>query len=272
MALGEAENIYRVTGARVLIVDQNDQPRWSPIWENHPAVARSASEPHRTRLVNGPGARPYIKAWAQADGKPMTVYSDWRARDNLGHLVLNPAEAALGRELHAKIGAYVVVEPHVQASASPNKSWGFARFQEVVNKTQGVTFVQVGDPAEKIQRLDGVTYVPTATFRDACGVLSNAAAYLGPEGGLHHAAAALRIPGVVIFGSFCHPDQTGYPGIHVNLYVGDQHSPCGRFAPCTACQQALERIKPDDVSRYVQAVLRDRTVILHRAGGCGHTH
>lgn len=265
MALGEAEAIYRATGARVLIVDRDDRPQRSPVWEHHPAIATSDKEPHRTRLVNAPGARPYIKTWAEADGEPMAVYSDWRARDVLGNLVLAPAEDALGRELRAKIGPYVVVQPHLKDGASPNKDWGFDRFQEVVRRCPSVTFVQVGpvpdDGPEGM--LAGATPVRTDTFRAACGVLKYADAYLGPEGGLHHAAAALRRPAAVIFGSFIAPENTGY-SFHLNFYTRDQHAPCGRWARCAACAQALERITPEAVATGL------RSLLSPRHGGCIH--
>jgi hypothetical protein len=272
MALGEAEHIARVAGGRVLIVDAGGAPRWSEVWEHHPAIARSEQEPHRVRLVNGPGARPYIKAWATSDGAPMTVYSDsWRAQDAMGSLVLSPEEVALGRELQAKIGPYVVVEPTIKANASPNKDWGLARYQEVVDRNRAITFVQMTHRGSQGPALQGVQHVATPSFRAACGVLARAAAYLGPEGGLHHASAALRVPAVIIFGSFCSPRTMGYP-FHANLYVQDQHGPCGRWAPCAACRLALDRIRPEDVARFLASMLNSNHQITHRPGVCGHPH
>ena len=263
MALGEAEAVHRVTGARVLIVDQNGRPRQSPVWEHHPAIATGDKEPHRATLVNAPGARPYIRSWATADGAQMAVYSStWRAADHLGRLALSPAELALGAELRAKIGPFVVVEPSVKPEASPNKDWGADRFQAVVDRCLGVTFVQMGPSLAELKAfLRGPRFVRTESFRAACGVLSHASAYLGPEGGLHHAAAAMRVPAAVIFGSFVHPETTGYP-FHVNFYVNDQHAPCGRWARCQACFQALERIRPEDVAKHLLALIGG-----HRAHG-----
>lgn len=261
MALGEAEAIFRATGARVLIVDVQDVPLWSPVWEHHPAIARSDKEPYRSRLVNGPGARPYHKAWAHAEGKPMAVYSDWRAENCLGHLVLTPAELGLGLELRSKIGPYVVVEPHVKAEASPNKDWGFGRFQEVIRRCPDLRFVQLGPAASPKPILEGATFVRTESFRDACGIMAHADAFLGSEGGLHHAAAALRRPAAVIFGSFIAPETTGY-SFHINFYIRDQHAPCGRWARCPACAQALERITPEAVAGGLRSLLKD--------GGCVH--
>lgn len=261
MALGEAEAIYRATFSRVLIVDRDDRPRWSPVWENHPAVARSADEPHRVRLVNCVGARPYIKAWAEDGGQPMAVFSNWRARDCASRLALTAAEAGLGAELRAKIGPYVVVEPHVKGASSVNKDWGFARFQKVVDLMPGVSFVQMGP---ELQSLSRVQRVKTPTFRDACGILTHADAYLGPEGGLHHAAAALSVPAAVIFGSFISPATTGYPQ-HANFYTPDEHAPCGRWAPCSACRQALERIRPEAVAHMLRGAIAGAGLDLRRS-------
>lgn len=266
MALGEAEAIHRATGSRVLIVDRQDKARTSPVWEHHPAVAASEKEPHRVRLTNCPGARPYIKAWAEADGKPMAVFSAWRAESNLGHLVLTPAEAARGQELRAKIGPYVVVEPHIKAEASPNKDWGFDRFQDVVRRCPELAFVQMGPVGPVLPVLEGATFVRTDSFRHACGVLAYADAYLGPEGGLHHAAAALRRPAAVIFGSFISPDNTGY-SFHSNFYVRDAHAPCGRWARCPDCFQALERIQPEAVAAAVRRIIAKYSI---PDGGCSH--
>jgi ADP-heptose:LPS heptosyltransferase len=266
MAMGEAQRIWQATGARVLIVDARGAARWHPVWENHPAIAQNG-EAFRTRLVNGRGARPYIKAWASLDGMPAAVYSDWRAQDSLGTLVLTPAEQNLGRELLAKVGPYVVVEPNIEPNASCNKNWGLHRYQEVVDLLRHkVTFVQLGAVAGAQPLLKHATFVRTPTFRDACGVLSQAGAYLGPEGGLHHAAATLRRRAVVIFGGFISPVTTGYT-FHENFYVADHHAPCGRWSACDDCARALARIRPADVAHALSVVVE-----RHPSPSGGPTH
>ncbi len=85
-------------------------------------------------------------------------------------------------------------------------------------------------------------------------MLSHAQAYLGPEGGLHHAAAALRVRAVVIFGSFISPETTGYP-FHANCYVADAHAPCGRWGDCAGCRAAMDAISPELVARTLNHLL-----------------
>ena len=94
----------------------------------------------------------------------------------------------------------------------------------------------------------------TPTFQDACTALSGAAAAVLPEGGLHHAAAALGVPAVVIFGGVCSPANTGY-GPHVNLY--EPHgSPCGQRVACAHCRRALAAIGPETVADHLDRMLR----------------
>ena len=76
-------------------------------------------------------------------------------------------------------------------------------------------WVQLG--AGGIRVLEGVRPIETADFRAACAALAGARAAVLPEGGLHHAAAALDIPAVVIFGAMTSPANTGYAS-HVNLF------------------------------------------------------
>jgi ADP-heptose:LPS heptosyltransferase len=141
----------------------------------------------------------------------------------------------------------VVIEPHVAAwkSTSINKDWGFARYQAVADALSAeghhiIQFVHNREP-----RLEGVTAVPTRTFRDGLAVLHNAALYIGPEGGLHHGAAAVGIPAVVLFGGFVPPAVTGYAS-HVNL-TGGADEACGSFDACPHCIAAMDAISIDEV-------------------------
>jgi len=65
------------------------------------------------------------------------------------------------------------------------------------------------------------------------------------EGGLHHAAAALGRPAVVIFGHFIDPEVTGYHG-HKNLR-GGAVGMCGSWSSCPECVRAMEAITPEVV-------------------------
>jgi ADP-heptose:LPS heptosyltransferase len=97
-----------------------------------------------------------------------------------------------------------------------------------------------------------VEFRPTAHFIDAVRILNQAALYLGPEGGMHHAAAALDVPAVVIFGGSPSVQATGYPD-HTN-FGGDE--PCGRWEPCEHCAQTLNAITPEALIQAVKDHLK----------------
>jgi FkbM family methyltransferase len=63
----------------------------------------------------------------------------------------------------------------------------------------------------------------------AAGVLSGASLLISPEGGLHHAAAALGVRAVVIFGGFISPATTGY-ALHTNLFTAARPAGCASAA------------------------------------------
>lgn len=141
---------------------------------------------------------------------------------------------------------FVLIEPNVEAGkiGVVNKDWGRARYQQLawMLKEDGFRVAQFvyGKTAGL---LDGVLAIHTKDFRDALSVLANASLYVGPEGGLHHGAAALNVPGVVIFGAWIPPQVTGYD-THTNLAVGEA---CGSLSPCPHCRAGLDAISVEDV-------------------------
>lgn len=254
MAAGQAQRVYDADPSRrVAICDAAGRPRWHELWEGNPIIATpaqvAAGEPvHRIR--NAIGCRPYIRY-------PFThqtgwTFTDWRASDHVGRLYLTEAELSDGRALAASIGPFVVVEPSPIKTSNANKAWGFDRFRTLVTACPEVRFVQLQHP-EAIH-LPGVTVVSVRTFRQACGVLAAAAAYVGPEGGLHHACAVLGAPAVVIFGGCCSVSTTGYPQ-HVNIADDGPGTPCGRWLRCSHCEAAMARITVDRVSGALRTLL-----------------
>lgn len=169
-------------------------------------------------------------------------------RPTPGEVFLTVAEKQAGKRAGH---GFVLIEPHVEAwkSVAPNKDWGAARYQDVADRliADGHRIVQFGY-AKGGSPLRGAEMVHTGSFRDALAVLSNASLYVGPEGGLHHGAAAVGINAVVLFGGFIPPQVTGYPR-HANLTGGADA--CGSLQPCNHCRNALASISVDEV--YVAA-------------------
>lgn len=245
MAAGQAERIWRATGQRVCITDAAGRPRWSPVWQGNPAIA-FAPGPGITCLVNAPGARPYLAyPWSARTG---VRFTGWRAAEQPARLWLSAEEAAVAAALRAALPRLVVIEPLLAAESNPNKQWGEGRWHDLTQAlvAAGWQVAQLGPAGTRL--LPGVLRVETPSFRIACAALSAARLAVLPEGGLHHAAAALGVPAVVIFGGHTPVEITGYPG-HENLgRAGDAWGPaCGQWRPCDHCAAAMASITVAEV-------------------------
>lgn len=214
-----------------------ERGRWHESWEHNPRIARPNEKgdfqeyrPRQNYL------RPYMveKTDRRWTWKPY--------RPPRGELYFTREEEEFGKQ-HAGL---VLIEPRLKPGASPNKQWG--RWTELVAllKAAGLRVGQMGPNAA--MALSGVEFVTTRTMRLAAAVMANARAAVLPEGGLHHVAAAVGTPAVVIFGGYISPMVTGYDG-QVSLYVEDPKFPlgCGSRLPCPHCQRAMASITPERV-------------------------
>lgn len=166
-----------------------------------------------------------------------------------GELFLSDNEKKFG----SRIGSgFVFIEPNVlrNKSVAENKQWSIEKFELVAQwlRAEGLEVIQPVYRGGR-HRLKSARSVRTNDFRQAAALLERARLFIGAEGGLHHAAAALGVPGVVLFGGFVPPQVTGYD-IHTNLTGGAEA--CGNYEPCNHCREALNKITADEV--FVAAV------------------
>lgn len=236
MATSQARRLHLKEGKRVFIIGIGGRPQWSPVFENNPRISRTR-EPGLVVLRNGPGLRPYIA------GKTPERWT-WRTWDKEpGEICLTHAEKRFGQSAAGRI----LIEPQTKVPDG-NKAWPWARWQAVADAMPG-EFVQVGQPGSR--KLEGVQFVDT-TFRQACAVIAWSRAFVGTEGGLHHAAAAFGKPAVVLFSEFISPEITGYDG-HRNLrHAGE---PCGARLPCAGCAASMQAITVDEVLTNLREIV-----------------
>jgi ADP-heptose:LPS heptosyltransferase len=176
---------------------------------------------------------------------------DWRCVP--GEIYLTHGEETAGKR-HGK--DFAVIEPNVATwkSSAENKKWGVDRYQQVCDAliADGTTVLQFIGQDDGFM-LRGAKTVRTKTFRDAVAILKNSALYIGAEGGLHHAAAAVGVRGVVMFGGFIPPSVTGYE-FHRNMVGSDRF--CGSFKTCPHCADAMAAISVDSVYQAAKEILR----------------
>lgn len=233
MAAGEAMSL----GGVVAIKDRNGNHRYHSAWENNPSIAKPGQKYSRF-IVNSPGFRPYFNAVNQSAWS----WSAYRPKPARFYFSEDEIDFA---QTHG--GGFLVVEPHLKAKQeSVNRDWGWDNFARVTSSVEA-DWVQFGETKPKL--LPNARWIQTPTPRHMAAVLANAKAFLSPEGGIHHTAAALNLKGVVLFGGFIAPQVTGYK-MHKNIFIGDGLG-CGMRVKCNHCADAWSKIKPDRIIKIM---------------------
>lgn len=216
---------------------------WNEVFDHNPRIAHAVDKNVQIYYPRPNGLRPYATRktpdkWTWCEYKPP-----------IGELYLQPDEIAFA----AKHSPDIVIEPNVKSRASPNKNWGLLRWQHLIGLIRAAGFrpVQIGPPGTR--RLTGADFIETKSFRWACAILKRARAAVVHEGGLHHAAAVVGVPAVVIYGGYISPKVTGYD-MHRNLFVGEDLG-CGMRNPCAHCAAAMAEITPEMVLAELQGPL-----------------
>lgn len=216
---------------------------WNAVWDHNPRIAAlDENGDFQTYHPRVNGLRPYCA------GKTPDRWT-WREyKPPVGEIYFQPAEL----EMAARHAPDVVIEPNLKGKASPNKDWGADRWAKLISlmRSAGIRPVQLGPIGTR--RFQGADLIETPTFRSACAVLARARAAVLPEGGLHHAAAAVGVRAVVLFGGYISPAQTGYE-THANIFTGGK--PCGMRLACNHCARAMQKITPEMVLAELQQQL-----------------
>lgn len=236
-------------GYPVIVRDKDGARRWHDVWAYNPRMLSQklsiAKHPY-TSITNGPGCRPYIM-YEDCTPEQWVWNRDYRIEP--GEIYLSPYERLEVAKLRQHgIHNYIVIDPYVKGPAQINKDWGFTNYQELVKQNSNLPWLQFVYGPVKRPILYGVRAVNTRSVRALVTYLSAAAAVVCNEGGLHHCAAALGIPAVVMFGGFIPPTVTGYNLPH-HYNLGQRHEDyCGRIPACQHCKDAMDDISVEQVS------------------------
>lgn len=245
MSMGEARALHKKTSQPVLIVGVDRRPvQDHGLFDGVPYLLRAPSADRRyQRLVNGPGVRPYIAAkgarkWTWMPYKPKPA-----------EIVFTPSEL----EFAERYRGAVMIEPQIKAIGHDNKAWPAKNWTTLVAalREADIPTVQCG-PGGTLAIAD--TFALTPSFRYAAAVLSVARAFVGTEGGLMHAAAAVGTPAVIIWTEFISPEITGYD-MHRNLRVAGP--PCGMRSNCTTCRKSAAAVTPSMVLDNLKELLNE---------------
>lgn len=243
MATADARRAHAKHGVRCVFGDGH-RAWWNDIFLHNPKIARKEElgpDEVFAWVTNYPTNRPYIEAIE----KGRFVYrADFKAE---------PGEIYLGKDEIRPKADYIVIEPNVKKDMTgPNKDWGWDNWVRLAKSLEG-PLVQLG-PLDCQRRIKRARHIVTRTFREAMSALSAARLYVGPDGGLHHAAAALGVPSVVLWGGVASPRNLGYDS-HENVWTGAE--PCGTVnRVCSHCRDAMASISVQMVLEAIERKLR----------------
>src|SRR5262245_21135561 len=151
---------------------------------------------------------------------------------------------------------FIVIEPNIawQRQVNFNKDWGDGKYEKLAGmlRNDGHRVVQFihGNSRRKIP---GAMQIPTPRFHQAAAIMSQASLIIAPEGANHHAAAALGIPAVIVWGAWSPSQTMGYYA-HIKL-TGGATEACGHTFNCPHCREAMDKISVDEVYQAAKALL-----------------
>lgn len=245
LASAQARELHNKHKLRCVFTDGRRTYYEPLIFKGNPIITETPRYGEKFLAVpNFPGCRPYIAGY-----EPGRYIWEKSFKAKPGELYLDKKEKAA-----ALPAPYIVVEPSVKGEAQINKDWGWSNWVELTRLP--LPWLQIG--AGDKPGLPDVPMLQT-TFREALGVLAGASLLVTTDGALHHAAAALGVPAVVIWGGFTSPENLGYDS-HVNLWSGAE--PCGIWnRQCPHCVEAMKSISvqaaADAIERALEADQRD---------------
>lgn len=229
-----------------VFIGPQGKPEWSTVFENNPNISREFTGQPSVWVPHYTGNRPYIKG---VTATHIIYHEDHRPEP--GDIFLTDEE----KDRFKDYSGCVLIEPHIKGSFSGNKAWVWNRWQEVAN---AIPCVQMNERHKR--SLQNVTRVHTGDFRQALAMIYQAKLVITTDGALHHAAAALGKPAVVLWGSRTHPKVLGYDS-HVNLYTGQGES-CGAMIECRHCIDGMKRITSEMVIEAARSILETRKDVV----------
>jgi ADP-heptose:LPS heptosyltransferase len=272
LATGEAKIIHqenpevKIAFGNPEVLSQNDQGKtkfyWAEIFENNPYILQPGENAEQVMVIsNYPKSRPFFNyaktRYTQADDGSKVPYKFAYNPDyevTCGELYFSDSEIAEAEKLIENFEAPIIfIDPHAD---NPNKHWIFERWDDVI-KQSSHQFVQLTYDEHAVP-LNGAVQLNTTTFRQACAVLNAGVGrgiLLTVDCDLHHAAAALKMPAIVLWSHYSHPDNFGYND-HINIRWDPAGKPCGLRDNCIQCKTSVEMIKVRDVNLAIEMALK----------------
>ena len=255
MASAEVRLAKKKFPTHQIVIGNNKPYTWAKeqtsIFQNNPHITPVDKINYKQPIHyihNYPGNRPYINN-KLSDSETVRFNKQFKAIK--GDIFLSPQENKKLKELKNNYSDYILLHPAVKKTfIKENKDWGLQNWQELCDLLVG----QGQKIIECTNTLKNASQETTNSFRDMCLLISACKLVVTTEGGIHHAAGALRKNAVVIFGGRTSPETHGYDS-HINIYIETPESPCGKIKYCEHCEICMKCIKPEKILAKINKLL-----------------
>ena len=260
MASGEVRELRKKNPAAKFIIGDGYRSYWNEVFDYNPYIIRGSEAKKYKKIIwikNYEGNRPYRN---YGKNFPKDNYN-WKEsyKPKKGELFFSQKEINIAKQIITEIKKttqkkIIFIEPHIKKRLGyENRNWGFHKWETIVQELKkDYEFIQITYGDRK--KIYGCININGLNFRCSAAVLSMCDLFIGPEGGMHHAAAATDKKAIVIFGGHISPNLTGYD-FHKNLYIDDAQSPCGNKMPCDHCKKCLEKITTKMVIKEIKKII-----------------
>jgi ADP-heptose:LPS heptosyltransferase len=148
---------------------------------------------------------------------------------------------------------FICIEPNIKESFTPNKDWGFDRWQELVNlmteyiniNNINLEILQIGSGEGRILK-NVINVSGKFTFRETARVLQKSSLFISYIGGLTHLSKAVDRNSIVLVSAWEPLELATYPD-NINLYSNIECSNCGLKIECPNNIKCMKDILVSDV-------------------------
>lgn len=127
---------------------------------------------------------------------------------------------------------FAIIQPEAKKTFTENKDWGFEKFQEVVNKTKQINWLQFSIKKEK--KLNGIyKNIHNPNFREIFYLVRKSNFIFCLEGLYHHIAAAFKKKNFLLLSGFLNKKNIIYPNCKIiENFKNLECAPCYKLSKC----------------------------------------
>ncbi len=154
------------------------------------------------------------------------------------------------------LSRFSLINPVGKDSYTPNKNWGFDNFQQIVDSSDNINWIQVGISNDK-KLLGVLDYRGATTLRELFYLVSKAEFILANEGLLNHIASAFNAKSYVVHSGFSQTELSKYDNTTCfSNNIACEYSPCWKLDECGITNKpCINSITPNKV---LERIIKDK--------------